>query len=69
MNGNVSGVVQGFQDGSERYGRVGGKDGKWFNARVCRRQDCIILPWFFNVFMNGILREVREWSREIFEYL
>ena len=31
-----------------------------FNVWVGLRQGCVMLPWLFNVFMDGVMKEVRE---------
>ena len=31
---------------------------EWFPVNVGLRQGCVISPWLFNVYMDGVLREV-----------
>ena len=43
---------------SKVCGRLGNDVSKWFsvNVRVC--QGCVKSPWLFNLYMDGIVREV-----------
>ena len=31
---------------------------EWFPVNVGLRQGCVISPWLFNVYMDGVVREV-----------
>ena len=33
---------------------------EWFDVKVGSRQGCVMSPWFFNMYMDGVLREVNE---------
>ena len=36
-----------------------GKDvSEWFPVNVLLRQGCVMSPWLFNVYMDGVVREV-----------
>ena len=30
----------------------------WFPVNVGLRQDCVMFPWLFNVWMDGVVRQV-----------
>ena len=32
---------------------------EWFPANVGLRQGCVMSPWLFNVYMDGVVREVK----------
>ena len=38
--------------------RVKGGESKWFTIDSGVRQWCIISPWMFNVYMDGMMKEV-----------
>ena len=38
--------------------RVGMDMSEWFLVNVGLRQDCVMSPWLFNVYMDGVVREV-----------
>ena len=38
--------------------RVGINVGEWFPFKFGLRQGCVMSPWLFNVYMDGVVREV-----------
>ena len=38
--------------------RVGNEVCEWFPVRVGLRQGCMMLPWLFNLYIDGVVREV-----------
>ena len=38
--------------------QVGNDVRQWFPVNVGLRQDCVMSPWLFNVYMDGEVREV-----------
>ncbi len=38
--------------------RVGNSVSAWFPVRVGLQKGCVMSPWLFNVYMDGIMREV-----------
>ena len=40
--------------------RVGNDVSEWFLANVELREGCVMVPWFFKVYMDGVVREVIE---------
>ena len=38
--------------------RVGNDVHEWFPVNVGLRQGCVMSPWSFNVYMDGVVREV-----------
>ena len=37
---------------------VGNDVSEWFPVNVGLRQGCVMSPWLFNVYMDGVVREV-----------
>ena len=37
---------------------MGNNVSKWFLVNVGLRQGCVMSPWLFNVYMDGVVREV-----------
>ena len=31
---------------------------EWFPVKVGLRQGCVMVPWLFNVYMDGVVRDV-----------
>ena len=38
--------------------RVGNDVSEWFSVNVGLRQGCVMSPWLFNVYMDGVVRDV-----------
>ena len=58
VGGNLLKAVQSFY--SESRACVKGESGvsEWFDVRVGLRQGCVMSPWLFNMYMDGVVREV-----------
>ncbi len=39
--------------------RVGRDEGEYFLVELALRQECVKCPWLFNIFMGGVVREVK----------
>ena len=37
---------------------MGNNVSEWFPANVGLRQGCVMFPWLFNVYTDGVVREV-----------
>ena len=44
--------------GSKACVRVGNEVSEWFPVRVGLRQGCVMSPWLFNLYIDGVVREV-----------
>ena len=44
--------------GSKACARVGNEVSEWFPVRVGLKQGCVMLPWLFNLYIDGMVREV-----------
>ena len=60
INGKLLKAVQSLYERSEACVRVCREEGEWFRVGVGLRQGCVMSPWLFNVFMDGVMKEVRE---------
>ena len=60
INGKLLKVVQSLYERSEACVRVCREEGEWFRVGFGLRQGCVMSPWLFNVFMDGVMKEVRE---------
>ena len=60
INGQLLKAVQSLYTGSEACVRVCREESEWFEVGVGLRQGCVMSPWLFNLFMDGVMREVRE---------
>ena len=44
---------------SSAFVRVKGNESEWFRIYSGMRQVCIMSPWLFNVYMDGVTKEVK----------
>ena len=50
--------MQSFYVDSRACVRVRNDVSEWFPLNVGLRQGCVMSPWLFNVYMDGVVREV-----------
>ena len=65
VSGMLLDAIKSFYVESEACVRVCRKESEWFRVKVGLRQGCVMSPWLFNLFMDGVMREVRETAGEI----
>ena len=44
--------------GRKAFVGVGNEVSEWFPVRVGLRQGCVMSPWLFNLYIDGVVREV-----------
>ena len=59
VGGCVLKGIQSFYVGSSACVRVGSDMSESFEVTVGLRQGCVMSPWLFNVYMDGVVREVK----------
>ena len=50
--------VKSLYVGSKACVKVGNEVSEWFPVRVGLRQGCVMSPWLFNLYIDGVVREV-----------
>ncbi len=50
--------VKSFYVNSRTCIRVRNSVSDWFSVRVGLQQGCVMSPWLYNVYMDGVVREV-----------
>uniref|UniRef100_A0A3P9JM39 ribonuclease H n=1 Tax=Oryzias latipes TaxID=8090 RepID=A0A3P9JM39_ORYLA len=60
IDGSLLEGVKSFYRNSRACVRVGNSISEWFPVRVGLRQGCVMSPWLFNVYMDGVVKEVNE---------
>ena len=58
IGGRLLRGVKSLYDGSKACVRVGSEVSEWFPVRVGLRQGCVMSPWLFNLYIDGVVREV-----------
>ena len=65
INGQLSKAVQSLYGKSEACVRVCREEGEWFEVGVGQRQGYVMSPWMFNLFMDAVMKEVREKAGDV----
>jgi len=65
INGDLLKAIQSLYAESEARVRVCREEGEWFSVKAGLRQGCVMSPWLFNIFMDGVMREVREKAGDV----
>ena len=65
INGQLLKAVQSLYEKSEACVRVCREEGEWFEVGVGLRQGCVMSPWLFNLFMDAVMKEVREKAGDV----
>ena len=65
INGQLMKAVQSLYEKSEACVRVCREEGDWFEVGVGLRQGCVMSPWLFNLFMDAVMKEVREKAGDV----
>jgi hypothetical protein len=60
VQGRLLQAVQSFYQDSKACVRVGEVNGEWFEVKNGLRQGCVMSPWLFNIYMDGVVREVKD---------
>jgi hypothetical protein len=58
VGGKILGVIKNMYEESTVCVRIGRKLGRKFKVDVGLRQGCVMSPWLFNIFIDGMVREV-----------
>ena len=58
MEGKLLKAVPSFYVEGRACVQVGMSMSEWFPVNVGLRQGCVMSPWLFDVFMDGVVREV-----------
>ena len=61
VGGKLLKAVQSFYVDSRAFVWVGNDVSEWFPVNVGLRQGCVMSPRLFNVYMDGVVREVNVW--------
>ena len=58
VGGKLLQAVKSLYAGSKACVRVANKLSEWFQVKVGLRQGCVMSPWLFNLYIDGVVREV-----------
>ena len=58
VGGKFLKAVQSFYVDSRAWVGVGNDVSEWFPVNVGLRQGCVMSPWLFHIYMDGVVRDV-----------
>ena len=65
INSQLLKAMQSLYEKSEVCVRVCRVEGVWFGVGVGLRQGWVMSPWLFNLFMDAVMKEVREKAGDV----
>src|SRR5678815_5131771 len=57
VGGRLLNGIKSMYDDSEACVRINGVKGDWFSINRGVRQGCVMSPWLFNLYMDGVMKE------------
>ncbi len=61
------GAVKSFYEDAFACVKISGEISEHFEIKVGLRQGCVMSPWLFNIYMDGVMREVKGKVGEVLE--
>ncbi len=65
VGGKLLRAIKLFNEEASTYFKISGETSEYFEIKVGLRQGCVMSPWLFNIYMDGVMREVkggRKWN-------
>ena len=59
VGGKLIKAVESMYEGGKACVRVCGEETPWFDVETGLRQGCVMSPWLFNIYMDGLMRELK----------
>ena len=58
VGGKLLNAIKSMYVDSEACVRINGMEGEWFKVNSGVRQGCVMSPWLFNLYMDGVIKEL-----------
>ncbi len=58
MGGKLLSAIKSFYEAVSACFKINGETSEHFEIKVGLRQGCVMSPWLFNVYMDGVMRGV-----------
>src|SRR5678816_2822718 len=58
VGGKLLNGIKSMYDDSEACVRINRVESDWFNIKSRVRQGCVMSPWLFNLYMDGVMKEL-----------
>ncbi len=59
VGGILLSAIKSFYEEASAYVKISGETSEHFEIKVGLRQRCVMSPWLFNIYMDGVMREVK----------
>ncbi len=65
MGGQLLSAIKSFYEEATACVKISGETSEHTRIKVGLRQGCVMLPWLFNIYMDGVVREVKDKVGEV----
>ncbi len=65
MGGKLLSAIKSFYEAASACVKICGETSEHFKIKVGLRQGCVMSPWLFSIYMDGVMREVKGKVREV----
>ncbi len=59
VGGKLLSAIKSFYEKASACVKINGKISEHFEIKVGLRQGCVMSPWLFNIYMDGVMREMK----------
>ncbi len=59
VRGKLLWAVKSFYEEASAWVKIRGETSEHFEIKVGLRQGCVMSPWLFNIYMDGVMRKVK----------
>ncbi len=59
MGGKLLNAIKSFYEEASACVRISGETSEHFEIKVGLRQGCVMSPWLFNNYLDGVMREMK----------
>ncbi len=65
VGGRLLSAMRSFYEEASACVKISGETSEHFEIKVGLRQGCVVSPWLFNVYMDGVMREMKGRAGEV----
>ncbi len=59
MGGKLLSAIKSFYEKASTCVKISGEASEHFEIKVGLRQGCVMSPWLFNIYMDGVMKEMK----------
>ncbi len=59
MGGKLHSAIKSFYEDASACVKISGETNKHIEIKVGLRQGCVMSPWLLNIYMDGVMREMK----------